>query len=135
LIAILSSLFATIIGTFGALGIAGRKSQRTKSALLTLNNVLMVSPDVIIGASFLILFSALGIGLGFGSVLLSHIAFSIPIVVLLVLPKGERIGSGVTQCRPRFGGDELANFLTGDRALHYPRNFFRILHGFHLFLG
>ncbi len=47
----------------------------------------MVSPDVIIGASFLILFTIGGIKLGFISVLLSHIAFSIPIVVLLVLPK------------------------------------------------
>jgi spermidine/putrescine transport system permease protein len=52
-----------------------------------LNNVLIVSPDVIIGASFLILFTMLGIQLGFYSVLLSHIAFSVPIVVILVLPK------------------------------------------------
>lgn len=47
----------------------------------------MVSPDVIIGASFLILFTFIGFSLGFASVLLSHIAFSIPIVVLMVLPK------------------------------------------------
>jgi spermidine/putrescine transport system permease protein len=47
----------------------------------------MVSPDVIIGASFLIFYTALKIPLGFGSVLMSHIAFSIPIVVLMVLPK------------------------------------------------
>lgn len=47
----------------------------------------MVSPDVIIGASFLIFFTVLGIRLGFMSVLLSHIAFCIPIVVLMVLPK------------------------------------------------
>ncbi|MCP6042563.1 ABC transporter permease subunit, partial [Klebsiella pneumoniae] len=51
------------------------------------NNVLIVSPDVIIGASFLILFTMLGIQLGFYSVLLAHIAFSVPIVVILVLPK------------------------------------------------
>ncbi len=54
---------------------------------MSLNNVLIVSPDVIIGASFLILFTMAGIKLGFYSVLLSHIAFSIPIVVLMVLPK------------------------------------------------
>ncbi|MCG4779303.1 hypothetical protein L0P10_20690, partial [Eggerthella lenta] len=65
--------------------------KRTKNAmrntLLSFNNVLMVSPDVIIGASFLILFTVIGMKLGFWSVLLSHIAFSIPIVVLMVLPK------------------------------------------------
>ncbi|MDN4072463.1 ABC transporter permease [Fictibacillus terranigra] len=86
-IALLSSLFATIIGVFGALGIHSMKKRQTKNTLLSLNNVLIVSPDVIIGASFLILFTMAGIKLGMFSVLLSHIAFSIPIVVLMVLPK------------------------------------------------
>lgn len=85
-IALLSSLFATIIGTLGAIGIHALK-RRSKNSIIGLNNVLIVSPDVIIGASFLILFTVVGIRLGFYSVLLSHIAFSIPIVVLMVLPK------------------------------------------------
>ena len=86
LVAVLSSLIATIIGTLGALAI--KETHGTwRNSLLSLNNVLMVSPDVIIGASFLIFFTVLGIRLGFVSVLLSHIAFSIPIVVLMVLPK------------------------------------------------
>ncbi|AZU60762.1 ABC transporter permease [Neobacillus mesonae] len=86
-VALLSSLFSTIIGIFGALAIHMAKRRQTKNALLSFNNVLIVSPDVIIGASFLILFTMAGIKLGFYSVLLSHIAFSIPIVVLMVLPK------------------------------------------------
>lgn len=86
-IALLSSLIATVIGVFGALAIYFYKRRRTQNTLLSLNNVLIVSPDVIIGASFLILFTMAGFQLGFISVLLSHIAFSIPIVVLLVLPK------------------------------------------------
>jgi len=84
-IALLSALFATIFGTLGAIWIYNLK--RAKNTVIGLNNVLMVSPDVIIGASFLILFTIAGIRLGFYSVLLSHIAFSIPIVVLMVLPK------------------------------------------------
>ncbi|GAA3636840.1 ABC transporter permease [Lactobacillus hamsteri] len=87
LLALLSSLIATVIGTMGALAITAVKRKSHKNILLALNNVLMVSPDVIIGASFLIFFTALGVGLNFGSVLLSHIAFSIPIVVLMVLPR------------------------------------------------
>ncbi len=87
LLALLSSLIATIIGTFGAIAISQTKNKKGRKTLLALNNVLMVSPDVIIGASFLIFFTFLGISLGFGSVLLSHIAFSIPIVVLMVLPR------------------------------------------------
>ncbi|KRM13036.1 ABC transporter permease [Paucilactobacillus suebicus] len=87
IIAVLSALIATLIGTFGALGIQQLRKRSLRNCILSLNNVLMVSPDVIIGASFLIFFTFLGIKLGFGSVLLSHIAFSIPIVVLMVLPK------------------------------------------------
>lgn len=87
LLALLSSLIATIVGTLGAIAVTQTKNKKNKRILLTLNNVLMVSPDVIIGASFLIFFTALGISLGFESVLLSHVAFSIPIVVLMVLPR------------------------------------------------
>lgn len=86
-IALLSALISTIIGVFGALAIHSVRKRNTKNTLLSLNNVLIVSPDVIIGASFLILFTMAGIKLGYYSVLLSHIAFSIPIVVLMVLPK------------------------------------------------
>lgn len=86
-IALLSALVSTIIGVFGAIGIHSVKQRQTQNTLLSLNNVLIVSPDVIIGASFLILLTMAGIKLGFYSVLLSHIAFSIPIVVLMVLPK------------------------------------------------
>lgn len=90
-IALLSSAISTIIGVAGALAIAQAKGKRAREALLTLNNVMIVSPDVIIGASFLILLTVIGINLGFASVLISHIAFSVPIVVLMVLPKLEEM--------------------------------------------
>ncbi|MCD7036064.1 ABC transporter permease [Metabacillus sp. GX 13764] len=86
-IALLSSAIATILGVMGAIAINNMKKRQTKNTFLSLNNVLIVSPDVIIGASFLILFTIAGVKLGFISVLLSHVAFSIPIVVLMVLPK------------------------------------------------
>lgn len=87
LVALLSALLATVIGTFGAIYIYYTKELKTRRVLLSLNNVLMVSPDVIIGASLLILFTLIGFSLGFASVLLAHVAFSIPIVVLMVLPR------------------------------------------------
>lgn len=87
IIALLSGLIATIIGTLGAVGIVSVKNKKLRNTLLSFNNVLIVSPDVVIGASFLILFTMVGMKLGFTSVLVSHIAFSIPIVVLMVLPK------------------------------------------------
>lgn len=86
-IALLSALLATTIGVMGALAIYFMRNKKMRNAVLSLNNILIVSPDVIIGASFLILFTLIGVKLGFASVLISHIAFSIPIVVIMVLPK------------------------------------------------
>lgn len=85
-LAFLSALLATAIGTFGTIWIY-QTHKKYQNTLLSLNNVLMVAPDVMIGASFLLLFTALGFQLNFVSVLLSHIAFSIPIVILMVLPR------------------------------------------------
>ncbi|EMB65518.1 ABC transporter permease [Streptococcus mutans] len=90
LLAFLSSLLATVIGTFGAILIYQVKKKH-QNTILSINNVLMVAPDVMIGASFLILFTFIGFKLGMFSVLLSHIAFSIPIVVLMVLPRLKEI--------------------------------------------
>lgn len=88
IVALTSALVATIIGTFGALAIYYLRSKRRRQIVLNLNNVLMVTPDVMMGASFLLMFSLLiPIQFGFGTVLLAHIAFNIPIVVLMVLPR------------------------------------------------
>ncbi|WP_066287838.1 ABC transporter permease [Bacillus sp. FJAT-29937] len=91
IIALLSAAISTILGIAGALAIYFARKRRVKNTLLSLNNVLIVSPDVIIGASFLILFTIIGIKLGFVSVLFAHIAFSVPIVVIMVLPKIEEM--------------------------------------------
>lgn len=93
IIALLSALLSTAIGVLGALAIYFMRNKAMRNAILSINSILMVSPDVIIGASFLILFTMIGIKLGFASVLLSHIAFSIPIVVIMVLPKLQEMSS------------------------------------------
>jgi len=95
IVALLSALVSTAIGVLGALAIAFLRNQAMRNAVLSLNNILIVSPDVIIGASFLILFTILGVKLGFASVLISHIAFSIPIVVIMVLPKLQEMSTSL----------------------------------------
>ena len=95
-IALLSSAIATLIAIIGALAIKSVQNRRAKNTLLSLNNVLIVSPDVIIGASFLILFTIAGIKLGFVSVLLSHVAFSVPIAVLMILPHLQDMNPSLT---------------------------------------
>lgn len=106
LIALLSALISTTIGTLGTLWIQQTSRPFFKNTLLSLNNILIVSPDVIIGASFLIFFTTLSIPLGFTSVLLSHIAFSIPIVVLMVLPRLKEMNSSMLDAAADLGANQ-----------------------------
>lgn len=90
-VALLAASVSTIIGTLGAIALYQLRQKKLRLTFLTLNNVLLVSSDVVIGASFLIMFTAIGhftgLGLGFWTVLVSHIAFCIPIVVIIILPQ------------------------------------------------
>lgn len=96
IIALLSAVIATEIGTFGAMAIYFMKNRFYRHWLLNLNNILIVTPDVMIGASFLILLTrVVVIKLGFWSVLVSHVAFNIPIVVLMVLPRLEEMNDNL----------------------------------------
>ncbi len=110
-VALLAAAFATVIGTMGAIGLYHLKDKKLKVSLLTLNNVLMVSSDVVIGASFLIMFTALGhftgLGLGFMTVLISHIAFCIPIVVIIVLPKLYEMNGHTLDAARDLGATEM----------------------------
>lgn len=103
IVALLSALISTAIGVLGSLGIVYIRNKSLRNSILSLNNVLIVSPDVVIGASFLILFTMVGVKLGFASVLISHIAFSIPIVVLMVLPKLQEMNSSLIDAAADLG--------------------------------
>lgn len=101
-LAFLSALIATIIGTFGAIYIyQSRKKYQ---------NILMVAPDVMIGASFLILFTQLKFSLGFLTVLSSHVAFSIPIVVLMVLPRLKEMNGDMIHAAYDLGASQFQMF-------------------------
>lgn len=108
ILALLSSLIASVIGTLGAISISYSKSKKFKKRVLSLNSVLMVLPDIMMGASFLILFSILiKIPMGFFSVLLAHIAFSIPIVVLMVLPRLYALNEDMIRAAEDLGAEDM----------------------------
>ena len=109
LLAFLSALIATVIGTFGAIYIY-QSRKRYQEAFLSLNNILMVAPDVMIGASFLILFTQLKFSLGFLTVLSSHVAFSIPIVVLMVLPRLKEMNGDMINAAYDLGASQFQMF-------------------------
>lgn len=108
ILALLSSVIASIIGTLGAISIYYTKNKKLKKQILSLNSVLMVLPDIMMGASFLILFSILiKIPMGFMSVLLSHVAFSIPIVVLMVLPRLYSLNEDMIRAAEDLGANDM----------------------------
>ncbi|CKH28335.1 spermidine/putrescine ABC transporter permease [Streptococcus pneumoniae] len=108
-LAFLSAFIATIIGTFGAIYIY-QSRKKYQEAFLSLNNILMVAPDVMIGASFLILFTKLKFSLGFLTVLSSHVAFSIPIVVLMVLPRLKEMNGDMIHAAYDLGASQFQMF-------------------------
>jgi spermidine/putrescine transport system permease protein len=89
-LAVLSALIATVIGTVSAIGLYNMK-QRPRKALLALNNIPVVNPDIITGVSLMLVFVTflgfLGFRLGFMTLLIAHVTFNIPYVILSVLPK------------------------------------------------
>ncbi len=86
IIAIVSAVVATILGTFAAVGI-NMLNKRLKRMLMSVTNLPVLNPDIVTGVSLLLLFMFLGIKLGYPSLLLAHITFNTPYVILSVMPK------------------------------------------------
>ena len=86
IIALLSALIATLIGTLAALGMQVMRS-RTRTLFMGITNIPMLNADIVTGVSLMLLFIAFRFTLGFKTILLAHITFNIPYVILSVMPK------------------------------------------------
>ena len=86
IIAFLSAAAATLIGTAASIAIQGMK-HRCKSLYMGLTNIPMMNAEIVMGVSLMLLFIALRATLGFGTILIAHISFNIPYVILSVSPK------------------------------------------------
>ncbi|NLT57609.1 MAG: ABC transporter permease subunit, partial [Clostridiales bacterium] len=86
-LALLSAAIATVIGTVAAILLHNLRRGPFRSVLMNLTYIPMFNPDIVTGVSMLLLFTFVGFRLGFSSLLLSHVAFNTPYVVLSVLPK------------------------------------------------
>ena len=86
IIALIAAVIATIVGTLAAIGITRMRSfMRTTSMAVT--NIPMLNADIVTGIAMMLLFIACRMTLGFATVLIAHITFCIPYVILSVLPK------------------------------------------------
>ena len=86
LIAFLSALAATIIGTAAAIAINSMRAL-PKTIVMGITNIPMLNADIVTGISLMLAFIAFGVSLGFKTVLIAHITFNIPYVILSVMPK------------------------------------------------
>ncbi len=85
-IAIISTIISTFVGTITAIGLS--KSKKViKELVLTFNNFPILNPEIVTAIGLMLLFSAFAIQRGFMTMLLAHISFSIPYVILTILPK------------------------------------------------
>lgn len=98
LVAVLASLLATVLGTTAAIGINNFRGKK-RAIIQNVSNLPIISPDIVMGVSLMLLFSFLGVifrfELGFGTVLISHICFCVPFVVLNVMPRLRRMDQSV----------------------------------------
>ena len=86
IIAFVSAAIATIIGTAAEIAIQGMK-QKWKTMYMGLTNIPMMNAEIVMGVSLMLLFIAFHMTLGFGTILIAHITFNIPYVILSVSPK------------------------------------------------
>ena len=94
LIAVVAAAVSMILGTVAAVGIFNLQG-RTRKAVTFVNNIPMINPDVITGVSLFLLFVFLHITQGYLSVILAHISFGTPYVVLSVLPKLRQMNPNI----------------------------------------
>ena len=90
IIALVAALCSTILGTLAAIGIYNMRARQRK-VVSFLNSVPMINPDIITGISLFLLFVALGMSQGLGTVCIAHVVFCTPYVVLSVLPRLSRM--------------------------------------------
>lgn len=110
LLALLSAIVATLIGTVAALAITGMK-KHSRNILLGITNIPMLNAEIVTGISLMLLFITFNMRLGFGTVLLSHITFNIPYVILSVMPRLKQMNPCTYEAALDLGASPLYAFF------------------------
>ena len=95
LVAILATLISTFIGTIAAIGIHKMRNNKKRDLLLNINYLPVLNPDIVTGVSLMTLFVFLNVNFGMTTMLLSHLVFDIPYVILSVLPKLKQLPANI----------------------------------------
>ena len=115
IIALLATLISTIVGTMAAVGIHSMKG-RLRSAVMTMTNIPMTNPDIVTGVALALLFAFAGTilktnsVLGFWTLLIAHITFNLPYVILNVMPKLQQMDKDLVEAALDLGCTPFQSF-------------------------
>ena len=109
-IALISAVAATLIGTVACVAIM-RMKKRTRALSLGVTNIPMLNADIVTGISLMLLFISLGLRFGYGTILLSHITFNIPYVILCIMPRMRQLNPSTYEAALDLGAGPVHGFM------------------------
>lgn len=109
-IGLIAAIVSTVIGTMGALGVHHLR-RAPRKIMMTLVNIPQLNSEIVTGVSLMLLYTLFHMELGYMTLLLSHIAFCIPYVVLSVMPKLRQIDPHLPEAAQDLGATPLQAFF------------------------
>jgi len=109
-IALLSSIIAVIIGTVACIGLNAMK-KTPRNIMIGITNIPMLNADIVTGISLMLLFLSLGLKFGYGTILLSHITFNIPYVILSIMPRYKNLNPSTYEAALDLGATPIQAFF------------------------
>ena len=116
-LAVSAALISTVMGTAAAVGIHKLKTRYLRAAMDTVTNIPMINPDIITGISLMLMFVFVGrlfgaaTSLNFATMLIAHITFCLPYVILQVLPKLQQMDKSLPEAAMDLGCTPMRAFL------------------------
>lgn len=110
IIAFTSALIATVIGTIACVAMSGMH-RRTKAVIMGITNIPMLNAEIVTGISLMLLFISFGLKFGIGTILLAHITFNIPYVILSVMPRMRQLNPSTYEAALDLGASHLTAFF------------------------
>ena len=117
ILALLSAIISTVIGTLAAYGINKMKNKALKNSTMSMTNIPMMNPEIVTGISMMLLFVFIGnlvnskTVLGFGTVLIAHVTFNLPYVILSIMPKFKQMDRHLPEAALDLGCTPVQSFL------------------------
>lgn len=108
-LALLASVIATVLGTLACITISKMKKS-SRAIILSITNIPMLNAEIVTALAFMLLFVGLGISLSFSTVLIAHVTFCIPYVVLNVLPKVSQMDDNMYEAALDLGATPFQAF-------------------------